>query len=70
MKPDIHQTDSCYEIRSLYFDDCDDSFLEENESGVDQRKKYRIRIYDTKGEIIHLKLRKKAAVIRKNPPAP
>ena len=59
MKPDIHQTDSCYEIRSLYFDDFDDSFLEENESGVDRRKKYRIRIYDTKGEVIHLEIKEK-----------
>ncbi len=59
MKPDIHQTDSCYEIRSLYFDDYDDSCMGENEAGVDQRQKYRIRIYDTKGEVIHLEIKEK-----------
>jgi len=59
MKPDIHQTDSCYQIRSLYFDDYDDSFMGENEAGVDQRQKYRIRIYDTKGEVIHLEIKEK-----------
>ena len=33
-----------YTIRSLYFDDYNDSCLRENEAGVDNRRKYRIRL--------------------------
>ncbi|MCM1542614.1 MAG: polyphosphate polymerase domain-containing protein [Blautia sp.] len=43
-----------YTIRSLYFDTYDDQCFHENEAGVDQRKKYRIRIYDGKTDVIHL----------------
>lgn len=59
MESDVHQTDSCYEIRSLYFDDLSDSCMNENEAGVDMRNKYRIRIYDTKGEVIRLEIKEK-----------
>ena len=34
-----------YNIRSLYFDDYDDSAYGDNARGVDNRTKYRIRIY-------------------------
>lgn len=36
-----------YRIRSLYFDDADDTCYFENESGVGERAKYRIRIYNS-----------------------
>ncbi len=54
MKQDVHQNGDCYNIRSLYFDDLFDSCMHENESGIDARKKYRIRIYDKKSDVIKL----------------
>lgn len=59
MKHDSHQTADSYDIRSLYFDDFADSCMDENEAGVDQRNKYRIRIYDTSGNTIHLEIKEK-----------
>ena len=54
MKQDIHQQGDAYKIRSLYFDDFYDTCLRENESGVDRRKKYRIRIYNGSTDVIKL----------------
>ena len=63
---DIHQEGDCYEIRSLYFDDVWDRCMDENEAGVDQREKYRIRIYDPKSNVIHLEIKeKKSGLTRK-----
>lgn len=61
MKKDPHVSDKgCYSIRSLYFDDYRDRFLNENIDGVDERSKWRIRIYDRSTEHISLerKIRK------------
>ena len=45
--PDMHGgPDGHYTIRSLYFDDPKDSCLADNESGIDPRFKYRIRMYN------------------------
>lgn len=60
MRQDEHQSGSCYQIRSLYFDDFEDRGMEENESGIDQREKYRIRIYDPKSGPIHLEIKEKS----------
>lgn len=59
MKQDIHQDGDCYNIRSVYFDDIMDSCMDENESGVDHRNKYRIRIYDPKSDFIRLEIKEK-----------
>lgn len=59
LKQDKHQTGDSYRIRSLYFDDYRDSYLQENEDGVDNRKKYRIRIYDGKDTTIKLEKKSK-----------
>lgn len=59
MSQDIHQDGDCYEIRSLYFDDAWERCLDENEAGVDQREKYRIRIYDPRTDVIHLEIKEK-----------
>lgn len=59
MSQDIHQEGDCYEIRSLYFDDAWDRCMDENEAGVDQREKYRIRIYDPRSDVIHLEIKEK-----------
>ncbi len=61
MKKDPYVSDKgCYSIRSLYFDDYRDRFLNENIDGVDERSKWRIRIYDRSTEHISLerKIRK------------
>lgn len=59
MDQDSHQDGDCYEIRSLYFDDAWDRCMEENEAGVDQREKYRIRLYDPASDVIHLEIKEK-----------
>ncbi|MBQ6896469.1 MAG: polyphosphate polymerase domain-containing protein [Oscillospiraceae bacterium] len=59
MKPDANQDGDFYTIRSVYFDDIADSCMNENEDGVDQRKKYRIRIYDPKSDFIRLEIKEK-----------
>jgi hypothetical protein len=46
MQPDVNQTGNSYRIRSLYFDTIDDRFYHECLSGVDGRRKYRIRFYN------------------------
>ena len=59
MEADIHQDGDCYEVRSIYFDDAFDSCMEENEDGVDNRKKYRIRTYDTPNAPVRLEIKEK-----------
>ena len=46
MQKDVNQSGSDYRIRSLYFDTIDDRFYHECLSGVDKRRKYRIRFYN------------------------
>ena len=59
MAQDSHQDGDCYEVRSIYFDDIWDNCMEENEDGVDNRKKYRIRTYDTPGAPLRLEIKEK-----------
>lgn len=51
--------DGYYNIRSLYFDDYDNSCYMDNENGTDNREKYRIRIYNCSTDIIKLELKQK-----------
>ena len=60
MDTDIHQDGDCYEVRSIYLDDIWDSCMAENEDGVDNRKKYRIRTYDTPGAPLRLEIKEKS----------
>lgn len=48
-----------YSVRSLYFDDTYNSGLYDKESGIENREKYRIRIYDMKDSIIKLEKKSK-----------
>lgn len=48
-----------YNIRSLYFDDYENSSYYDNENGVDDRTKYRIRIYDHNTDRITLESKEK-----------
>lgn len=46
MEKDPHSgAEGFYTIRSLYFDDYDNSAMKQKEDGLDERKKYRIRSY-------------------------
>lgn len=57
---DVHTGEKgFYNIRSLYFDDCDRSCYMDNENGVDERVKYRIRIYDHSMDRIMLERKEK-----------
>lgn len=58
-RQDVHQDGDCYEIRSLYFDDLSDRCMDENEAGVDQRQKFRIRTYGADASVIHLEIKEK-----------
>jgi len=54
-RPDPHAgAGGIYSIKSLYFDTYDDKCCYENQMGVDNRKKYRVRIYN--GNASHIKL--------------
>ena len=59
MKPDLNQKGEAYVIRSLYFDDIWDSCMEENESGIDDRSKLRIRTYTHDAEKLYLENKEK-----------
>lgn len=48
-----------YNIRSIYFDDWDNTYFYENESGINKRLKIRIRIYDKSDKIIKLEIKHK-----------
>ncbi len=49
-----------YFIRSLYFDDRDDSAFREKLDGVDERDKFRVRIYNMRDDVIKLECKHKS----------
>ena len=49
-----------YFIRSLYFDDRDDSAFREKLSGIDERDKFRLRIYDMRDDVMKLECKHKS----------
>ena len=72
MSEDSHAgEDGTYLIRSLYFDDMDNTAFYENENGTGRREKFRIRIYNGSMDRISLerkskvsdKIRKKACIL-------
>lgn len=58
-KKDMHTTNGLYEIRSLYFDDVNDTALKEKVNGVNYREKFRIRYYDKNTDFIKLEKKSK-----------
>lgn len=59
-RPDSHAgPGGIYSIRSVYFDDRDDTCFYENENGVDPREKFRIRIYNGSDDRITLECKRK-----------
>ncbi len=59
-KPDQNGSAGLYEIRSLYFDDLQDTALREKIDGVNLREKFRLRYYN--GDISFIRLEKKSKV--------
>lgn len=60
MQRDNHtNVDGMYTVRSLYFDDYNDSCYFENQSGTDIRSKFRIRYYGDNVDIILLEKKSK-----------
>ena len=63
--PDVLQPDphvgqqGFYRIRSLYFDDYENTFYYENENGTEPREKFRIRIYNGSADRIRLEVKRK-----------
>lgn len=58
MRPDPNTgEDGMYHIRSVYFDDWQDRCFHDNETGVDGKAKYRIRIYNASDARIRLELK-------------
>ena len=58
--PDLHSAaDGGYQVRSLYFDDYQNSCYYDNEDGNDPREKFRIRIYNGSDKKISLELKRK-----------
>ena len=59
IKPDAFHPEGAYRIRSVYFDDWQDTALRENLNGVSPRSKFRIRIYDENMDFIQLEQKHK-----------
>jgi hypothetical protein len=60
LRPDPHAGyDGCYNIRSIYFDDLNNTCFYENENGTDPREKFRIRIYNNSPKRITLECKRK-----------
>lgn len=61
IKPDPNMDDpNGYLISSIYFDDFLHQALQEKESGIEFRKKYRIRMYERNGSVIKLECKRKS----------
>lgn len=59
-RPDPHTgAEGKYTVRSVYFDDFRDTCYYENEDGVNDRRKFRIRIYNGRPEPILLECKQK-----------
>lgn len=58
-KRDSHTRDGKYQIRSLYFDDLNDTALREKIDGVNIREKFRIRYYNSDTGFIRLEKKSK-----------
>lgn len=59
MKKDQHDIDKGYFIRSLYFDTINNKAFYEKMEGIEERKKYRLRIYDTKDKNVKFEIKKR-----------
>lgn len=64
LRPDPHaDATGRYQVRSIYFDDLENSAYYENENGVAVRSKWRIRCYNGSDEVISLENKRKDAAM-------
>ena len=63
-------SDGCYHIRSLYFDDCAQSGLYDKVDGVEKREKFRIRLYNGDDSFIRLESKQKLGQMTRKLSAP
>ncbi|HEY8420602.1 MAG TPA: polyphosphate polymerase domain-containing protein [Thermoclostridium sp.] len=60
LKPDMNANDdNTYRVRSLYFDNYNDKALREKKDGVDEREKFRLRLYNDDPSLIKLEKKSK-----------
>lgn len=60
LKNDMHaNAEGEYHIRSVYFDDIQNKALQEKQAGVENRDKYRIRMYNRSDNVIHVEKKMK-----------
>lgn len=59
MEPDSFSVNGGYLISSIYFDDINDTCLQDVIDGIEKRNKYRIRIYDNSLKTIKLEIKHK-----------
>ncbi len=60
LKPDPNmKPKDYYNVRTLYFDDFQDTALQEKEAGLYRRKKYRLRIYNHTDSVIKFECKRK-----------
>ena len=59
MLPDSYGGGKPYSVRSVYFDDYENSCMCENEAGISKRNKFRIRIYNGDNSFIRLEIKSK-----------
>lgn len=59
MKLDTNVVGDDYTVRSLYFDDYENSCFYANETGIDHREKFRIRTYNNNSKQVKLELKSK-----------
>ena len=60
LKPDSNmKPKSSYNVRTLYFDDLEDSNFHQKQAGVYNRKKYRLRIYNHSDAVIKFERKRK-----------
>lgn len=59
LKHDKHNKAGGYFVRSLYFDTIDNKSFEEKMAGLEERSKYRLRIYDTNTKLVKFEIKSK-----------
>ncbi len=59
-RPDDAAPGGLYRVRSLYFDNYDDRALRQKLDGVDEREKFRLRLYNGQTDLIRLEKKRKS----------
>lgn len=59
MERDPNQKGDAYRVRSLYMDTMDNACYYENEAGVDEREKFRIRAYGSRFDALRMEIKQK-----------